>query len=106
MLKSIHFSLNGLEVLFKFVTFLYSHDEIIKLIKYKDLHNQGHTLSFTLPYNVHLEIRQIASKHTRYALGSSSHNDSKSVFYKKEKEKQKQKALESCLSKSLFLNSY
>lgn len=90
MLKSICFSLNGLVVLFKFVTLIYSSDEIIKQIKYKwhvkDLHNQGH-----------LEIRQIASKHTRYALGHFPHNDCK---------KQKQKALESRLPKSLFLNSY
>lgn len=95
MLKSICFSLNGLVVLFKFVTLIYSSDEIIKQIKYKwhvkDLHNQGH-----------LEIRQIASKHTRYTLGLFPHNDCKSIFYKK----QKQKALESRLPKSLFLNSY
>lgn len=42
---------------------------------------------FTLPYNVHREIRQIASKHTRYALGISSYRDWKSVFYKKQKQK-------------------
>lgn len=46
-------------------------------------------LLFTLPYNVHLEIRQIASKHTRYSLEISLYSDCKSVFYKKQKQKQK-----------------
>lgn len=53
MLKPICFSLNGLVNLFKFVTLIYSSGEIIKQIKYKwhakDLHNQGHTLSFYPP---------------------------------------------------------